>query len=740
MEKGKFTPSSETEKKIEELVSLNSEIVAISLEISKLVARSPKKWKIASFKKEKGEASEKESADIAFKRAKLTELKKLRTEKINLLLPVIRNEFEGGFDEKFFTEIVNKEDGTVDREEMIKKAFLRNAYVLSYLGALGEATSYHLPIKERILNSKENFILKAFLKKYRYDEVTEKDKFLDETKRAKDSLVRSNKLREEGEYAIELLEEDIGELKRNKQIDKTARLARIKEDKDKINLARIHAKEAKNELSFLAKNYALKAEVEGKIRYAKEKAKYRETKVTARRKYRSTVDKIDREYRENVSKISSHLPILSEKETNLTEKARKKKVADAYKMELADEKFSRKNLLADNKRLYLDTVAKAKDNLRVTYLAKFNYLNNLHGGRNTYRERMEHKRRDFAYKFAISKFLLNNALYFIIIGFLIVGIIISIVEEGDIAHSLLTLGNLNMVLEQSSARMFLALGVAGAIVLAGTDLSVGRMLGMGGTITAILLHKGNNAISIFGLPNWNFDAWNPAARVILALLIATILTTIFSTIAGFFTAKFKVHPFISTLATQLIIYGLMMYATKGTNSGTIDPLFQNSLAPRLPRLFNFPSLFLYSIVGIAIMSFIWNRTKFGKNMFAVGGNAEAATVSGISVFWVTLGVFMLAGIYYGIGSFLETVRSSTSSANTGFGWELDAIAACVVGGVSFNGGIGKIRGVVFGVFIFTGLTYVLTFLGIDTNIQFIIKGIIILAAVTLDSIKYLKKK
>jgi methyl-galactoside transport system permease protein len=739
MEKGKFTPSSETEKKIEELISLNSEIVSLSLEIAKLVARSPKKWKIESFKKEKDETQVKEDADIASKRARLAELKRERTEKINLLLPVIRDEFKEEFDERFYTEIVNKEDGSVDREAMINKAFLRNEYILSYLSSLGQTIAYHLPLKEKILNSKENLILRSSLKKYHYDEVPEGDKLLDETKRAKDSLVRSNKLREEGEYAIELLEEDIGELRRNKQIDKTARLVRIKEDKDKIKIAKIRAKAAKEELSFLAKNNSIKAEVEGKIRYAKEKAKYKETKVTAEKKYRSSVEKIDKEYKEDIAKISSHLPAIKEDAT-LDQKARKKKVVDAYKMELADEKFSRKNLLADSKRLYLDTEAKAKDNLRATYLAKFNYLNNLHGGRNTYGEKMEYKRRDFAYKFAISKFLLNNALYFIIIGFLIVGIIISIVEEGDISHSLLTLGNLNMILEQSSARMFLALGVAGTIVLAGTDLSVGRMLGMGGTITAILLHKGNNAISIFGLPNRNFDARNPAARVITALLIATILTTLFSTIAGFFSAKFKVHPFISTLATQLIIYGLMMYATKGTNSGTIDPIFQNSLSPRLSRLFNFPSLFLYSIVGIAVMSFIWNRTKFGKNMFAVGGNAEAATVSGISVFWVTLGVFMLAGIYYGVGSFLETVRSSTSSANTGFGWELDAIAACVVGGVSFNGGIGKIRGVVFGVFIFTGLTYVLTFLGIDTNIQFIIKGIIILAAVTLDSIKYLKKK
>lgn len=124
---------------------------------------------------------------------------------------------------------------------------------------------------------------------------------------------------------------------------------------------------------------------------------------------------------------------------------------------------------------------------------------------------------------------------------------------------------------------------------------------------------------------------------------------------------------------------------------------------------------------IFIAWFIWNKTIFGKNMYAVGGNAEAASVSGISVFKVTMGVFIMAGIFYGSGAFLEAFRAN-ASAGTGQGYELDAIAACVVG-----------------VIIFTGLTYCLTFLGIDTNLQFVFKGFIIIT-VALDSVKYLKKK
>ena len=117
------------------------------------------------------------------------------------------------------------------------------------------------------------------------------------------------------------------------------------------------------------------------------------------------------------------------------------------------------------------------------------------------------------------------------------------------------------------------------------------------------------------------------------------------------------------------------------------------------------------------------------------------TFSGISVFKVTLGAFILAGILYGFGSWLECNRMvGSGSAAYGQGWDMDAIAACVVGGVSFTGGIGKISGVVTGVCIFTALTYSLTILGIDTNLQFVFSGIIILVAVTLDCLKYVQKK
>ena len=161
----------------------------------------------------------------------------------------------------------------------------------------------------------------------------------------------------------------------------------------------------------------------------------------------------------------------------------------------------------------------------------------------------------------------------------------------------------------------------------------------------------------------------------------------------------------------------------------------------IPRINGFPTIILWALAAVVIVWFIWNKTTFGKNLYAVGGNPEAAAVSGISVFKVTVGAFIMAGVLYGFGSWLECIRMfGSGSAGYGQGWEMDAIAACVVGGVSFTGGIGKISGVVTGVFIFTALTYSLTTLGIDANLQFVISGIIILVAVMLDCLKYVQKK
>ena len=179
--------------------------------------------------------------------------------------------------------------------------------------------------------------------------------------------------------------------------------------------------------------------------------------------------------------------------------------------------------------------------------------------------------------------------------------------------------------------MFLALGVAGLILLAGTDLSIGRMVGMGMTAATIIMHKGINTGAVFGHV-FDFTGLPVIARVILALLVCIVLCTVFTTIAGFFTAKFKMHPFISTMANMLVIFGLVTYSTKGVSFGGIESNIPSMI---IPKIGGFPTIILWAIAAVIIVWFVWNKTTFGKNLFAVGGNPEAAAVSGISVFRVT---------------------------------------------------------------------------------------------------------
>ena len=402
--------------------------------------------------------------------------------------------------------------------------------------------------------------------------------------------------------------------------------------------------------------------------------------------------------------------------------------------EIKDEKYVYKNRLFDAQMSHESRLQEIKDRKHDAFAHKFHLIDLLRMSKYTFGQKQAQKIENYKYTFNTSQFLYKNGLYIVIILIFIALCIITPIVKNT---QLLTVTHILNILQQASPRMFLALGVAGLILLTGTDLSIGRMVGMGMVTATIIMHNGPNTGGVFG-HIFDFSNIPAAPRAILALVACIILTTVFASIAGFFMAKYKMHPFISTMANMLIIFGLVTYATKGVSFGAIDSSIPSMF---IPTFGSFPSIILWAIVAIIVVWFIWNKTTFGKNLYAVGGNPEAAAVSGISVFKVTLGAFILAGILYGFGSWLECNRMvGSGSAAYGQGWDMDAIAACVVGGVSFTGGIGKISGVVTGVLIFTSLTYSLTILGIDTNLQFIFEGIIILAAVTLDCLKYVQKK
>ena len=432
-------------------------------------------------------------------------------------------------------------------------------------------------------------------------------------------------------------------------------------------------------------------------------------KAAAKEKYNKKVEELKKQHPDIVSKLSDH-------------------------QEIKDENYVYKNRLFDAKMELEKDLQLVKDRRHEAYNFKFHLIDMLRMSKFTFLESRVQKWENYKYTFNSRSFLLQNGLYIaIILIFIALCIITPIVKNAP----LLTYNNVLNILQQASPRMFLALGVAGLILLTGTDLSIGRMVGMGMTAATIIMHQGINTGGVFG-HIFDFTGLPVGVRVILALVVCILLCTFFTSIAGFFTAKFKMHPFISTMANMLVIFGMVTYATKGVSFGAIESTIPNMI---IPKINGFPTIILWAVAAIAIVWFIWNKTTFGKNLYAVGGNPEAASVSGISVFAVTVGAFVLAGILYGFGSWLECARMvGSGSAAYGQGWEMDAIAACVVGGVSFTGGIGKISGVVVGVLIFTALTYSLTILGTDTNLQFVFEGIIIIVAVTLDCLKYVQKK
>lgn len=485
--------------------------------------------------------------------------------------------------------------------------------------------------------------------------------------------------------------------KRAAELKKELEKAKEVEAKNKAEVAKLIA-EAE---SYLKANYG--------AYYQAVVASCAEENVRAQERYKEAVEQLEREHQETVAKLSDQ-------------------------QELKDEKYVHKNRLFDAKMSLLKEKQTIKDRRHAAFDHKYHLIDLLRMSKFTVGESMSQKAENYRYTFNRRDFFLRNGLYIAIIIIFIGLCIATPIIKGV---PLLTVNNILNILSQASPRMFLALGVAGLILLAGTDLSIGRMVGMGMTAATIIMHNGPNTGSVFGKV-FDFTGMPILGRVFLALVICIVLCTIFTTIAGFFTAKFKMHPFISTMANMLVIFGLVTYSTKGVSFGGIDG---NIPAMIIPKLGKFPTIILWAAAAVIVVWFIWNKTTFGKNLYAVGGNPEAASVSGISVFKVTVGAFIMAGVLYGFGSWLECIRMiGSGSAAYGQGWEMDAIAACVVGGISFTGGIGKISGVVVGVFIFTALTYSLTTLGIDTNLQFVFSGIIILVAVMLDCLKYVQKK
>ena len=329
---------------------------------------------------------------------------------------------------------------------------------------------------------------------------------------------------------------------------------------------------------------------------------------------------------------------------------------------------------------------------------------------------------------AIVDLLMNNAMFIIIA--------IAVLYIWSQVPAFLSLPSIINIINLTMAKLPIALGVGGCIILAGTDISAGRQVGLAAAISAGLQLTANKLFP--GLP---------VMPIWVAVVAVLVVGAIVGFVNGFCMAKFKLHPFIVTLSTQLIVYGmLLLFLGLGTNNGqTLSGMsqeYRDFVSGVWFKVGNtvVPKYVLYSAIIAVVVWVIWNKTTFGKNMYAVGSNEEAANVSGVNVTKTIIMVFMMAGMLYALTGFFDAARIQSVNATTGLNYEADAIAACVIGGISFVGGIGKVSGAIIGVLLLQVIFVGLNFLSVDPNLLYIVKGLIILIACSIDMRKYLVRK
>ncbi|MGD1820845.1 MAG: galactose/methyl galactoside ABC transporter permease MglC [Pleomorphochaeta sp.] len=324
----------------------------------------------------------------------------------------------------------------------------------------------------------------------------------------------------------------------------------------------------------------------------------------------------------------------------------------------------------------------------------------------------------------IKQILMNNAIYIVLVLLII---IITMVDP-----TFLSINNFKFIFTQASTRMILALGVSGIIVLAGCDLAIGRFVGLAAVISASMMQSLDNPNIIF--PGLNLP-------VIVPIILVTLICGLISLVDGLIVTKLSVTAFIATLGMQMILYGATStYYEKVCGAAPIGSLKSSFTVFAQGDIFGIPLLIIYAAIVVAIMWFIWNKTKLGRNLFAIGNNLEAAKVSGVNITKTIILIYLIAGFLYGFAGALEVGRTGSATNNLGNGYELDAIAACVVGGVSLMGGVGSIFGIVIGVIIFQVINYGLVYISVSPYMLYIIKGAIVILAVAIDAQKYVTRK
>ena len=328
---------------------------------------------------------------------------------------------------------------------------------------------------------------------------------------------------------------------------------------------------------------------------------------------------------------------------------------------------------------------------------------------------------------AVGRFLLNNAIIELLI---IMALVVGFTTENFFTNA-----NFNNLAMNTSIRFLIALGVSGCLITKGTDLSAGRAAGLAACVGGVLMQDIDYVGRMFpGMPQMN---------MFIAFLIVVAITGVIGLINGLIISILKVPPFIATLGTQTAIYGTTLIFTNATPIGGFQESYTKFTSG---ALFNIngekvlPYLMIIAVIFGVVFWVLYNKTTYGKNMYAIGGNENAAEVSGVNTVRSKILIYTVAGVMYGVAGFLLAGKSGGAASSLGMGYELEAIAGCTIGGVSTTGGIGRVGGVLIGVLVFEILKICLQFMNVNPYYNYIVQGLVIVLAVSLDIRKYLAKK
>jgi ribose/xylose/arabinose/galactoside ABC-type transport system permease subunit len=278
-------------------------------------------------------------------------------------------------------------------------------------------------------------------------------------------------------------------------------------------------------------------------------------------------------------------------------------------------------------------------------------------------------------------------------------------------------GNLTDVLRQVSLIGIISLGMTFVILTAGIDLSVGSVLALASAITAVILTR-------------DWPAASPALRILSTVAIAVVVSGLAGALNGLAVAYLRVQPFIVTLAAMIGVRGFAKWFTGNEN---IDIGFGQDVAAAFANLFRQKSVVIGSYLALAAASWaLLSKTVFGRYVRAIGDNPTAAAYAGLPVARTQITVYALSGLLAGVAGVLYAAENHQGNPNAGVAYELDAIAAVVIGGTPLSGGRGTIGGTIVGTLIMGVLTNLLRLSNVDSNVEMMIKAVIIVLAVTIQ--------